>query len=1004
MYQLSEFRNSLLVWGFAFLLGGCDNAPNDSEKDPDYFFCGAENLTSDSLGPCFNDGNGRFAGGGYQVSDSVFEGKFACKVDPTNEYGMPYEFINVEEGTYFEASVWIKNPVGRATMIVGTTGRTKYTMNTTEVNRVKDSIGWTKYAINLGIESPADTLKFFLFASQETHYFDNFEIRRFAQRPPLADSLSDIAMKLYIPDSSMQLISSFRATALHQDIISEELKAYVNAFIVQPYDSIPIELRLKGDWTDHLESGKTSYRIKTDQAYRGLTTFSIQHPQTRNYMHEWFMHRLCDTQGLLSTTYDFLPVEINGENQGIYALEEHFDKQLLESRSRREGPILKIDETGFWALLASGKKDSLKGSYPYYEAAMITCFKEGRTEKTPVLSKQFERGASLLYLFKNRYPHPEELFDLDQLARYYALMDLGNINHSMAWHNRRFYYNPITAKLEIIGFDMIPAVYPFQSTRASQKFLFTKEAGEDEFALDFYLMSNREFRKYYTDYLYEFSSVAFLDSAFKLLEPEIEHREALMAVEFPNYKLDRSFYYDKAAFIREELKTLDSAWDDFMNQIKTQPEPKIIPPKYQPLTTSFLQKEISVNAYRSMIDSTHFKLQFENYHLADLTVVGYSTKSGKDTVFLLEKPIQLEAFDGLKSADYAEIVLNSKPSKIHFTVANMPGVIHDKKVFAWAKPLLTHPRIELEKQFNPTSSLYEIEGDTLIFNQGKHVIKNMLLIPSNYVVKIQPGTTIDMINRACIITNNSTFIQGTADSMIVITSSDSTSQGFVVLGGDKTVMKHAQFSNLNCLNYDGWSLTGAVTIYESDVTISNVDMGYNQCEDALHMMRSNFNIKYLNLHDTKSDAFDSDFCTGLITNCNFKNTGNDGMDFSGSTVSISNYTIHKCGDKGISSGERSTITAFDISIYGALTACASKDGSYLLVDRIKAENCEVGVSLYRKKPEYPKSKLELKNAEYSDILTKTLIERGGMLQYNGNTYFGYTTFDIDSMYARFGPK
>lgn len=982
-------------------LTGCGHTNTDHEDGAEHYFCGVENFKQEAGESFYDDGSGKFYDGGYQVSDPVFEGQFACKTDSTNPYGLPVTFTQVNEGEFFQTSVWIKNPVGKGTIIAGISGKSHYTLNTGAVNKVKDSLGWSQYYLCFSVESPADTLKFFLFAGNETCYFDNFEINRYAQRPALPDSLRKDAMVLYIPDSAMNQLSVYRATALQQDIISRDLKEYVSGFIVREFDSIPVEMRLKGDWTDHLESGKTSYRIKTDQAYQGLTSFSIQHPKTRNFMHEWFMHKLCDIEGLLSTKYDFLPVEINGVNQGIYALEEHFDKQIMESRNRREGPIVKIDETGFWALLASGKKDSLNGSYPYFESAMITCFKEGRTEKTPVLSEQFVNAAALLSLFKNLYPHPEAIFDLEQVAKYYALMDLGNIHHSMAWHNRRYYYNPVTTKLEIIGFDMIPAILPYNPPLALRKFEFSKINGEDEAALDFHLFGNAEFRSYYTHYYNLYNSVEYLDSIFFLLDADIKAREELLAIEFPNYHLDRTFYYDRAAYNRSYTDSLDSAWNEFMLSYQNDPHPKIIRPNYKKLTTPFLQKEISINAYRREIDSTHYRVELENFHLADVKVVGYGTKAGDDSLFLLEKPISLVAYDGIQPADYAELSLSQKPSKIYFTVANIPGAIHSKKVFNWPKPAPTHPRIELEKKFSPKSPLYVIQGDTLTIKTGNYSLDKLTLIPEKYIVQVEAGTQIDLIHGAGIITNNDTYLNGTAEAPILITSSDTSSQGFVVLGATETRFAHVTFTNLGCLHHEGWNLTGAVTVYEGKVAVTDIEISANTCEDALNIIRGDFTISGLYIHHTHGDAFDADFCTGTISNARFENTGNDCIDFSGSVVTITGITVRNSGDKGISSGEKSTLTASDIDIDGALTALASKDGSLLTVTNVKARNCEVGAALYRKKPEYPHSRMILENASYESIENPTLIERGAVLTYNNLNFFGYTVFDIEAMYARF---
>ena len=37
--------------------------------------------------------------------------------------------------------------------------------------------------------------------------------------------------------------------------------------------------------------------------------------------------------------YSFVDLIINGENKGVYAIEEHFNKELLENRRSREGII-----------------------------------------------------------------------------------------------------------------------------------------------------------------------------------------------------------------------------------------------------------------------------------------------------------------------------------------------------------------------------------------------------------------------------------------------------------------------------------------------------------------------------------------------------------------------------------------------------------------------------------------------------------------------------------------
>ena len=175
------------------------------------------------------------------------------------------------------------------------------------------------------------------------------------------------------------------------------------------------------------------------------------------------------------------------------------------------------------------------------------------------------------------------------------------------------------------------------------------------------------------------------------------------------------------------------------------------------------------------------------------------------------------------------------------------------------------------------------------------------------------------------ILNDDTEIRGTAAEKVVLKSTDTTGMGLTILNAENVVINHLEVENMGTLDYEGWTLTGAVTIYESDVTIDHLHIKGNHCEDGLNVIRSVFNISNCMIEGTKSDGFDADFCTGVFGQSTFKNTGNDCVDFSGSEVTISDITIINSGDKGISAGERSKLVLQNIAIDGALTGLASKE-------------------------------------------------------------------------------
>ena len=55
-------------------------------------------------------------------------------------------------------------------------------------------------------------------------------------------------------------------------------------------------------------------------------------------------HKLLESNNLISLKYFFINLKLNDTDQGIYAIEEGFSKELIERNKRRNGPIFGIDE------------------------------------------------------------------------------------------------------------------------------------------------------------------------------------------------------------------------------------------------------------------------------------------------------------------------------------------------------------------------------------------------------------------------------------------------------------------------------------------------------------------------------------------------------------------------------------------------------------------------------------------------------------------------------------
>jgi len=315
-----------------------------------------------------------------------------------------------------------------------------------------------------------------------------------------------------------------------------------------------VKLRLKGDWLDHLRGNKWSYRVKMrkDYTWKYMRTFSLQTPAARAYLMEWVAHKLFQSKDVLTTRYGYIPLIFNNEPRGIYAWEEHFTKQLLESHERREGPIVKFTEDAFWEIqkIYIHKKEYLV--FPYYEAAVIKPFGVNRTKNNPVLFEQFQQAQKLMHQYKLGLKPPKSIFDLEKLACYFAMFDLSRARHGLAWHNQRLYYNPILCKLEPIAFDCYSDHFiedlSIENNMAYR--IYSSAEIPNDWKIFSYLFTDSLFLRFYIDKLAEVSDSVYIEKILNDIQPQQHYYDSLLKMEFPYVHYDDQLIRNSAKGIR----------------------------------------------------------------------------------------------------------------------------------------------------------------------------------------------------------------------------------------------------------------------------------------------------------------------------------------------------------------------------------------------------------------------------------------------------------------------
>ncbi len=821
------------------------------------------------------------------------------------------------------------NPNGAKGYLVVSAKNTEDFYKRVETVVEQDGKGWQRLECFFTIPNneAIKTLSIYTHKSEDSKvvYFDDFKISQIDTVERFNYStFQPLALDFNISKKNTEKLQLIKDRYLSQGLIIQEDKDWVKAKLTSNFGESKTQIRYKGDWLDHLRGDKESFRveIKSDNSWNGLQTFSIQSPEVRGFLNEWVLHQLLGQADVLSPRYDFVRVRFNDNKARVYAYEEHFTKNLVENQLRREGPILKFTEDRYWDAMNRNinirrRVNDSKDKNDAFWKSELKPFKEGKTSKNPKLSGAFEVAQNLMHQYKFGLKPAKEVFDLDRMAKYLAILDIAEASHSLTWHNQRFYYNPVTGLLEPIGFDGYSAAGDYWSDRPLHaERVYTHS--NDEFEPFHRIFYDKDFIPIYIKYLKEYSNPDFIQPFLAQLGEGLQEREDFIQREYPYYEYDEAGLIDRALKVTADVEPFSS----------------------------------SLQIFNKGTIGDSIEVQLLNQHILPLEVVAV----GNSKIDPNRQRMNVFVFPQRKDdlPKYTTIKVAKKTTHIYY---RLPGSdkYYAKQLPNWSAPKDWSPRQELLASIpNETDKSVYIEKNNLIlFQKKQYNIESPLVLPKGKKVVIEAGAVFKFSKGGFLLSFSAVEMQGDLESPIVFEATDNQSGAVIVMqASQKSFCRHVIFKNQNTLAYKGWSLTGAVTFYESDVKIFGCQFLNNQCEDALNIVRSDFEVDKCSFRNIFGDAFDADFCNGTVANCIFEEIKNDALDFSTSVI-----TIHKCemngvGDKAISAGEQATITATDINVKNANIGFASKDKSVLTLDRVTIKDAQTGFAAYQKKPEF----------------------------------------------------
>ena len=589
-----------------------------------------------------------------QSLDYSKSGKYSAKIHAKNPYALSYTFKNLKKGNEIIISIWEKT--GEARGFLKLVDNEKNILAIKRSSKKKIESQWVLINLSFIAEKDFKQIKFFIHNEKTLPaYYDDLKIELLnkSRRPVFKKENLGIQIK----SKDLDKLFKYREEAIQNGVIDKSLKKYFSGFMVYKKEEIPIKIRLKGDWIDHLSGDKWSFRIKIlgDKDFKGMKTFSIQHPKTRSFLEEWIMHKIFRDENILTTRYGFITASLNGNNLGIYAYEEHFSKELLKYNNRKEAPILKFNEEGIWETRLKNPKN--KNLYPYFEASEIIPFQKKSVFSSDSLKRSFEKGLKLMTKYKEFDKNLEDIFDLNYTAKLYALYDIGKIRHSYHWHNQRFYYNPKAHKLEHIAFDCyagieegIEDVIYGYSNSTSSDFKMTYLSKQ--------FFNNDVFVSNYKMFLNKFSELEYLNSIVKKYKVISDSLNTILKYEFPDYEFDMDYLINNAKAIRELLSRYTSNHDFLVKPLIYDYD--LIENNYFP--------SIGIKAHKYINDKNELILKIKNFHLDTVYLIGYSKGKKSKNLFKFKESILISPFQ--TKGESIELKINGDADFIFFKPQN----------------------------------------------------------------------------------------------------------------------------------------------------------------------------------------------------------------------------------------------------------------------------------------------------------------------------------------------
>ena len=743
------------------------------------------------------------------------------------------------------------------------------------------------------------------------------------------------------------------------------------------------KVRLQGDMLDHVDKAdrwSLKVELKKKKAIFSSRRFALVAPSVRVNQGPSLFSKTMELAGFDIIAPKLIPVSVvlNSVDWGTMLLEQSFSQDLLAVNNRTEGLIVRLDL----------EKEFINEEH-------ITRLLKPRVlqSKTVLanqaLAKQRKIALTLVKDFIEDKRPASDVFNAEKLGQYLATVDLWGAWHALTWNNWRWYYNPHYAKLEPIQSDV--AVTP-----ASHIWLMKPPS--HTFALSKKMLKDKSVKAHYNKAKSRLTSTLESFIVPKLSEYEQTllstlHHDSPMITPFNYQVMTKQAWCWQTNYTTSDCKSIKEVSSELHKQMQT----ASVIANWD--LVSQLSKNNNNEVSLNLINNQTVPLEIKSIEGTLVNNDINELSELNDALPLTILPNHGKAISlpkNIASVSVRAALKNQKSVSYHF-MTNTPALSFIPRGAYW--------QTNLEKYHN----VFSVSGNTWQFNKGHWHIDDYLVTPENTNVIIPKGTKLTFAKHAGLMVIGKLDVEGTERHPVIMTKQKQSKKwaGLSVFAANqKTVqsISNLQISYASSPKLGLWQPRGAIYFVGGHVDATNLSITDNQSEDGLNIINAAINIQGLTIKNALSDAFDCDFCTGIVRNSHFSEigfrSGGDGIDVSGSNLTLIDAHFNTVRDKAISAGERSQLTVENVTLENVNFGLVSKDDSIINAKGVIANNINhKALMSYSKKPIFGPASLYIESFNcYDDACNQKLTaQTGSELNVNGQSILAQA-LNVSDMY------